>query len=146
MQEEHQQTIAEIQGEHQFFITVTKRFRKFNTTKWLFKRNNIVTRLNCRDDRNRYKTLIPIAIYLVQTIQIQDLNTNCHISCANHPFKDNMVKIIEKNTTPKRDEFCNYPYHSTNIGGLTEGCVGCNRTALEKKTLPILREYKNQSK
>ena len=43
--------------------------------------------------------------------QIHDLIINCHVSRANDPGKDNIVMIIEKNTTPEEDEFYEYPYY-----------------------------------
>ena len=42
--------------------------------------------------------------------QIHDLIINCHVPRANDPGKDNIVMIIEKNTTPEEDEFYEYPY------------------------------------
>ena len=37
--------------------------------------------------------------------QIHDLIINRHVPRANDPGKDNIVMIIEKNTTPEEDEF-----------------------------------------
>ena len=43
--------------------------------------------------------------------QIHDLIINCQVPRANDPGKDNIVMIIEKNTTPEEDEFYEYPYY-----------------------------------
>ena len=47
--------------------------------------------------------------------QIRDLIINRHAPCANDPGKYNIVIIIEKNTTPKEDEFYEYPYYIVRI-------------------------------
>ena len=45
--------------------------------------------------------------------QIRDLIINRHVPRGNDPGKDNIVMIIEKNTTP--EEFYEYPYYITRI-------------------------------
>ena len=45
--------------------------------------------------------------------QIRDLVINRHVPRGNDPGKDNIVMIIEKNTTP--EEFYEYPYYITRI-------------------------------
>ena len=47
--------------------------------------------------------------------QICDLIINRHVPRANDPGKDNIVMIIEKNTTPEEDEFYEYPYYIARI-------------------------------
>ena len=47
--------------------------------------------------------------------QIRDLIINRHVSLANDPGKNNIVMILEKNTTPKEDEFYEYPYYIARI-------------------------------
>ena len=47
--------------------------------------------------------------------QIHDLIINRHAPRANDPGKDNIVMIIEKNTTPEEDEFYEYPYNIAKI-------------------------------
>ena len=47
--------------------------------------------------------------------QIHDLIINHYVPCANDPGKDNIDMIIEKNTTPEDDEFCEYPYYFSRI-------------------------------
>ena len=43
--------------------------------------------------------------------QICDLVINRRVPRANDPRKDNIVMIIEKNSTPEEDEFYEYPYY-----------------------------------
>ena len=45
--------------------------------------------------------------------QIRNLIINSHVPRGNDPGKDNIVMIIEKNTTP--EEFYEYPYYITII-------------------------------
>ena len=47
--------------------------------------------------------------------QICDLIINRHVPRANDPGKNNIVMIIEKNTTPEEDEFYEYPYYIARI-------------------------------
>ena len=47
--------------------------------------------------------------------KIRDHIINRHVPCANDPGKYNIVMIIEKNTTPKEDEFYEYPYYIVRI-------------------------------
>ena len=47
--------------------------------------------------------------------QIRGLVFNGHVPRANDPGKDNIVMIVEKNTTPEEDEFYEYPYYIARI-------------------------------
>ena len=47
--------------------------------------------------------------------QIHDPIINRHVPRANDPGKDNIVMIIDKNTTPEEDEFYEYPYYIARI-------------------------------
>ena len=47
--------------------------------------------------------------------QIHDFIINRHVPRANDPGKDNIVMIFEKNTTPEKDEFYEYPYYIARI-------------------------------
>ena len=47
--------------------------------------------------------------------QIHDPIINRHVPRTNDPGKDNIVMIIEKNTTPEEDEFYEYPYYIARI-------------------------------
>ena len=47
--------------------------------------------------------------------QIHDIITNRHAPPANHPRKDRIVMIIEKNTISAGDEFYEYTYYITRI-------------------------------
>ena len=47
--------------------------------------------------------------------QTHDLITKRHVPRANDPGKDNIVMIIEKDTTPEEDEFYEYPYYTSRI-------------------------------
>ena len=47
--------------------------------------------------------------------EIHDLISNVHLPFANYPGKDNLVLITEKNTAPKEDDFCDYPYYIVRI-------------------------------
>ena len=47
--------------------------------------------------------------------QVRDLIIDRHVPRANHPGKDNIVMIIEKNTTPEEEEFYEYPHYIARI-------------------------------
>ena len=51
----------------------------------------------------------------VYQAQVRDLIINRHVPRAKHPGKDNIVMIIEKNTTPEKDEFYEYLYYIARI-------------------------------
>ena len=51
----------------------------------------------------------------VYQAQAWDLIINRHVSRAKDPGKDNIVMIIEKNTTTEEDEFYEYPYDIARI-------------------------------
>ena len=55
-------------------------------------------------------------VYKEQLRKCQDIIT--HLTWVDHakdPGKDNIVMIIEKNTTPEEDEFYEYPYYIARI-------------------------------
>ena len=57
-------------------------------------------------------------LYKEQLKKCQDTITHLkkrHVHHAKHPGKDNIVMIIEKNTTPEEDEFYEYPYYIARI-------------------------------
>ena len=57
-------------------------------------------------------------IYKDQLQKCQDIITHLrtrHVPHAKDPGKGNIVMIIEKNTTPKEDEFYEYPYYIARI-------------------------------
>ena len=51
----------------------------------------------------------------VYQTQVRDPIINRHVPHAKDLGKDNIVMIIEKNTTPEEDEFYEYPYYTTRI-------------------------------
>ena len=51
----------------------------------------------------------------VYQAQVRDLIINCHVTRVKDPGKDNIVMIIEKNTTLEDDEFHEYPYYIARI-------------------------------
>ena len=57
-------------------------------------------------------------LYKEQLQKCQDIITHfkkCYVPHARDPGKDNIVMIIEKNTTPKEDELYEYPYYIARI-------------------------------
>ena len=57
-------------------------------------------------------------VYKDQLQKCQDIIIHLktrHVPHAKDPDKDNIVTIIEKNTTPEEDEFYEYPYHIVRI-------------------------------
>ena len=53
-----------------------------------------------------------------QLQKCQDIITHLRTRYVDHakdPGKDNIVMIIEKNTTPEEDELCEYPYYIARI-------------------------------
>ena len=57
-------------------------------------------------------------VYKIQLQKCQGIITHLkkrYVSHAMDPGKDNIVMIIEKNTTPKENEFYEYPYYITRI-------------------------------
>ena len=51
----------------------------------------------------------------VYQAQVHDLIINRHVPSAKDPGKDNIVMIIEKNTTPEEDEFYEDPFYTARI-------------------------------
>ena len=47
--------------------------------------------------------------------QIRDLIINYYVPRTNDPNKDNIIMIIQKNTTPEQDEHCRVPYYIARI-------------------------------
>ena len=57
-------------------------------------------------------------VYNDQLKKCQNIITHLrthHVPNAKDPGKDNIVIIIEKNTTPEEDEFYKYPYYTATI-------------------------------
>ena len=57
-------------------------------------------------------------VYKDQLQKCQDIITHLrtrHVPHAKDPDKGSIVMIIEKNTTPEEDEFCEYPYYIARI-------------------------------
>ena len=57
-------------------------------------------------------------LYNEQLQKCQDIITHLkkrYVPHAKDPGKDNIVMIIEKNTTPEEDELCEYPYYIARI-------------------------------
>ena len=57
-------------------------------------------------------------VYKEQLQKCQDIITHlrtCYVDHAKGPGKDNIVMIIEKNTTSEQDEFYEYPYYVARI-------------------------------
>ena len=57
-------------------------------------------------------------VYKEQLQKCQDIITHLkkrYVPDAKDPGKDNIVMIIEKNTTPEEDEFYEYPYYIARI-------------------------------
>ena len=57
-------------------------------------------------------------VYKDQLQKCRDIITHLrarHVLNAKDPSKDNIVMIIEKNTTPEEDEFYGYPYYIARI-------------------------------
>ena len=58
-------------------------------------------------------------VYQAQLLRCQDQIRNIIINrCvprANNPGKDNIVMVVEKNTTPEEDDFYEYPYYIARI-------------------------------
>ena len=57
-------------------------------------------------------------VYKDQSQKCQDIITHLrtlYVDHAEDPGKDNIVMIIEKNTTPEEDEFYEYPYYIARI-------------------------------
>ena len=57
-------------------------------------------------------------VYKDQSQKCQDIITHLRTLYVDHvedPGKDNIVMIIEKNTTPEEDEFYEYPYYIARI-------------------------------
>ena len=47
--------------------------------------------------------------------QIRNIIINRCVPRANNPGKDNIVMVVEKNTTPEEDDFYEYPYYIAKI-------------------------------
>ena len=54
-------------------------------------------------------------VYKDQLQKCQDIITHLKTRHAKDPGKDNILKIIEKNTAPEEDEFYEYPYYIVRI-------------------------------
>ena len=53
-------------------------------------------------------------VYQAELQKCQDIIIHLRTRCVDHakdPGKNSVVMIIEKNTTPEEDEFCEYPYY-----------------------------------
>ena len=93
-------SIIEIQGEPQ--LAITDRDNQIQAIQY----ENLALQVQ----RHAYQT----QLQRCQT-QIHDLITNRHVPRANDPGKDNIVMIIEKNTTPEEDDFYEYLYYIARI-------------------------------
>ena len=100
MVDDHQQAITGIQREHQ--LAIIDRDNQIQAIQ----HENVTLQVQ----RDVYQTQLQRC-----QDQIHDLIINRHEPCANDPGKDNIVIIIEKNTTPEEDEFYEYPYYIARI-------------------------------
>ena len=113
MKEEHQQAITD----HQQQI-----FRLNEDHRQAIEEKDAALALLNDDLQNReYENVALQArrnVYKEQLQKYQDIITNLRARYVDHakdPGKDNVVMIIEKNTTPEEDEFYDYPYYIVRI-------------------------------
>ena len=104
--EEHQQKILRLNEDHQQAIE---------------EKDTTIALLN-DDLKNREHDNVALQaqrdVYKEQLQKCQDIITHLkkrHVPHAKDPGKDNIVMIIEKNTTPEEDEFYEFPYYIARI-------------------------------
>ena len=104
--EKHQQKILRLNEDHQQAIE---------------EKDTTIALLN-DDLKNREHDNVALQaqrdVYKEQLQKCQDIITHLRTRYVDHakdPGKDNIVMIIEKNTTPKEDEFYEYPYYVARI-------------------------------
>ena len=76
-------------------------------------------------------------VYKDQLQKCRDIITHLrarHVLNAKDPSKDNIVMIIEKNTTPEEDEFYGYPYY---IARIQRRFISTKNDGLKHNTLII---------
>ena len=96
MQEDNQQVIIE----HQ--LVITDRDNQIQAVKY----EDVVLQAQ----QNIYQTQLQRC-----QNQLHDIIFNCNVSRGNDPGKDSIVMLIEKKTTPKEEEFYEYPYYIARI-------------------------------
>ena len=74
-----------------------------------------ITLLNDDLQKREYENVALQAQRDVYQTQVRDLIINRYAPRAKYLGKDNIVMIIEKNTTPEEDEFYEYPYYIARI-------------------------------
>ena len=110
IKKDHQQAIEEIQGQHQQAIR---------------EKDAAIALLNddlqgCDNQNKPSSTIMWHCKYKEMCIRtsykniITHLKTR-HVPHAKDPGKENIVMIIEKNTSPEEDEFYDYPYYIARI-------------------------------
>ena len=116
IQEEHKQTIKEKDA------TITQRDNQIEAHQQAIEEKDTTIALLNDDLKNREHDNVAFQtqrdVYKEQLQKCQDIITHLkkrYVPHAKDPGKDNIVMIIEKNTTPEEDEYYESPYYIARI-------------------------------